>query len=103
MHFPELNGYLSDIDSVHEVIALLNRFGKAAESKLNVNKTCILLCGSLKGYKITAGILNFTEDKLENFKFFLLTKLSQPSEVLLDKFHSFRVHIPGADAFADID
>ncbi|XP_075262932.1 IQ motif and ankyrin repeat domain-containing protein 1-like isoform X2 [Convolutriloba macropyga] len=86
-------------DRMNEISSNLSQMLTDKSLLTNENFKCLIKEGDSKEYKST----NFSEDKLENFKFFLLTKLSQPSDSLLDKFHPIRVHIPGADAFADID
>ena len=47
-------------------IQLVTDSGKASESKLNVNKTCVLLCGSLKNYQPNANVkMKFIYDKIK--------------------------------------
>jgi len=57
--------YVRDIESVQTTIDLVDRFGQASESKINIGKTKVLLCGPLKREKPGNSLINYVTDKIK--------------------------------------
>jgi hypothetical protein len=57
--------YVRDIESVDNTINLVQRYGQASESRINLNKTQILVCGPLIAQKPRNSNLRFEIDKIK--------------------------------------
>ncbi len=57
--------YVTDMESVNHTIWLIDKYGLASESKLNKEKTHILLCGSLITQKPVQSELDYVTDKIK--------------------------------------
>lgn len=57
--------YVRDIESVQNTIDLIKKFGLASESKINLDKTNVLLCGPLRREKPNDSLINYIEDKVK--------------------------------------
>ncbi len=57
--------YVRDIESVQNTIDLVERFGLASESKINLKKTHILVCGPLIDQRPDNSNLNYVIDKIK--------------------------------------
>jgi hypothetical protein len=57
--------YVRDLESVNNTITIVEKYGKASESKLNKDKTHILLCGSLKEHRPAEAGLRYVTDKIK--------------------------------------
>jgi len=57
--------YVRDIDSVHNTMALMEKYGRASESKLNRDKTKILLCGTLRDHIPVQTNFDYVIDKMK--------------------------------------
>lgn len=57
--------YVRDMASIQKTIDLVNKFGLASESKINLAKTYILLCGPLIVHQPVHSDLNYERDKIK--------------------------------------
>ena len=56
---------MTDLESVNTTLKLIEKYGSAAEAKLNIGKTQILLCGTSKAKKPNTLALTYTSDKIK--------------------------------------
>ena len=57
--------YVRNIELINYTIQVLEQYGQASESRLNRDKTFILMCGTLKDTYPSDPLLNFSNDKMK--------------------------------------
>ena len=57
---------MRDLESVKATLNLIGKYGSASEAKLNIDKTHILFCGTLKAKKPNISELAYTTDKIKH-------------------------------------